>query len=174
MACIPGRGLAFSRLLLSLIACTVRSYMMQLITDTVLATATVSFLQTSCLHAGKWCQQQKADNIIQLLSNKVRWEELVGCLRQSIGDLLLAYFHLLIHPCRRITLQRADEIWEHMLEQTEQMLPLRQHAVAIISMAETSVTLEGLQNPWLNLLFRAPVSQPGAARTSNAARKGAS
>ena len=60
--------------------------------------------------------------------------------------------------CRRVTLQRADQIWEHMLEQTEQMLPLRQHAVAVISLAETSVTLESLQNPWLNLLFRAPVA----------------
>ena len=60
---------------------------------------------------------------------------------------------------RRVTLQRADQIWEHMLEQTEQTLSLRQHAVAVISMAETSVTMESLQNPWLNLLFRAPLSQ---------------
>ncbi|KAK9816296.1 hypothetical protein WJX74_000868 [Apatococcus lobatus] len=62
----------------------------------------------------------------------------------------------------RVTLQRADQILEHMLEQTEQILPLRQHAVAVISLAETSVTLESLQNPWLNLLFRAPVSQSSA------------
>lgn len=84
----------------------------------------------------------------------------MACCQASQTDMTFSTPLSIVVCCmhRRVTLQRADQIWEHMLEQTELILPLRQHAVAVISIAETSVTLESLQNPWLNLLFRAPAS----------------
>ena len=54
----------------------------------------------------------------------------------------------------RMTLLRGDAVWEQFLEETERLLSLRQYAVAVISLMEASLHLQGLHLPWLALLRR--------------------
>lgn len=56
--------------------------------------------------------------------------------------------------CRRMTLLQADSVWEQLLEQTERFLTMRQYAVAVISLMETSLQLQTLHHPWLAALRR--------------------
>ena len=58
------------------------------------------------------------------------------------------------HACRRMTLLQADSVWEQFLEQTERCLTMRQYAVAVIGLMETSLQLQSLHQPWLALLRR--------------------
>ena len=55
---------------------------------------------------------------------------------------------------RRMTLLRGDNVWEQYLDQTERFLNMRQYAVAVIAMMETSLQLQNLYPPWLALLRR--------------------
>lgn len=55
---------------------------------------------------------------------------------------------------RRMTLLRGDNVWEQFLEETERFLTLRQYAVAVIALMETSLQLQNLHLPWLSLLRR--------------------
>ena len=55
---------------------------------------------------------------------------------------------------RRMTLLRGDNVWEQFLEQTEGFLSLRQYAVAVTALMETSLQLQNLHLPWLQLLRR--------------------
>lgn len=45
-------------------------------------------------------------------------------------------------------------MWEQFLEETERFLSLRQYAVAVIALMETSLQLQNLHLPWLQLLRR--------------------
>ncbi|CAL8470385.1 g9927 [Coccomyxa elongata] len=54
----------------------------------------------------------------------------------------------------RMTLLRGDNVWEQFLEQTEGFLSLRQYAVAVTALMETSLQLQNLHLPWLQLLRR--------------------
>ena len=56
--------------------------------------------------------------------------------------------------CRRMTLLQADSVWEQYLEQTERLLTMRQYAVAVMGLMETSLQLQNLHHPWLALLRR--------------------
>ena len=56
--------------------------------------------------------------------------------------------------CRRMTLLQADSVWEQYLEQTERLLTMRQYAVAVMGLMETSLQLQHLHHPWLALLRR--------------------
>ena len=56
--------------------------------------------------------------------------------------------------CRRMTLLQADSVWEQYLEQTERLLTMRQYAVAVMGLMETSLQLQSLHHPWLALLRR--------------------
>ena len=58
------------------------------------------------------------------------------------------------HVRSRMTLLRGDAVWEQFLEETERLLSLRQYAVAVIALMETSLHLQGLHLPWLALLRR--------------------
>jgi hypothetical protein len=55
-----------------------------------------------------------------------------------------------------MTLLRGDNVWEQFLEEAERLLSLRQYAVAVISLMEASLQLQGLHLPWLQLLQRRP------------------
>ena len=67
-------------------------------------------------------------------------------------DVLVSY----AYPCncRRMTLLQADSVWEQFLEQTERILTMRQYAIAVIGLMETSLQLQSLHQPWLALLRR--------------------
>ncbi|CAK0737369.1 hypothetical protein CVIRNUC_000901 [Coccomyxa viridis] len=54
----------------------------------------------------------------------------------------------------RMTLLQADSVWEQYLEQTERLLTMRQYAVAVMGLMETSLQLQNLHHPWLALLRR--------------------
>jgi hypothetical protein len=56
-----------------------------------------------------------------------------------------------------MTLLRGDNVWEQFLEETERFLTLRQYAVAVIALMETSLQLQNLHLPWLSLLRRPAV-----------------
>ena len=43
----------------------------------------------------------------------------------------------------------GDRLWQSFLWESERYLPLRQYAVAIISMMETSLQLQSLHKPWM-------------------------
>lgn len=53
-----------------------------------------------------------------------------------------------------MTLLQADSVWEQFLEQTERILTMRQYAIAVIGLMETSLQLQSLHQPWLALLRR--------------------
>ncbi|KAK9915975.1 hypothetical protein WJX75_006823 [Coccomyxa subellipsoidea] len=57
----------------------------------------------------------------------------------------------------RMTLLRGDNVWEQFLEQTEGFLSLRQYGVAVTALMETSLQLQNLHLPWLQLLRRPAV-----------------
>ena len=50
-------------------------------------------------------------------------------------------------------------MWEQYLEQTERFLTLRQYAVAVIGLMETSLQLHSLHHPWLALLRRTSAAE---------------
>ena len=59
-----------------------------------------------------------------------------------------------VPACRRMTLLQADSVWEQYLEHTERLLTMRQYAVAVMGLMETSLQLQNLHHPWLALLRR--------------------